>query len=155
MLEEKKLLEILKMKKLCLSAAESCSGGEFSSRITNVPGSSKVFLLGVVVYSNNAKNKVLKIPQDTIKSEGAVSNAVARLMSEHIRRLASSDLGIGITGIAGPGGGTKNKPVGTVFVAVSSRSKTWVKKFKFSGGRLEIKRKSADKAIEMLLEFIR
>lgn len=155
MLIEEKLLKALMDKGLTLSLAESCTGGLLAHRITNIPGSSKVFLLGIIAYANSAKRRLIKIPEKTIQRFGAVSSPTARLMAEGARRLGGSDLGIGLTGIAGPGGGSKNKPVGTVFIAVSSSRKTLVKKFHFRGSRLRIKKQAADKAIQMLLEAIK
>lgn len=154
MLPEEKLLKALEAKKRTLSIAESCTGGLLANRITNIPGSSKVFLLGIIAYANSAKCRLLKIPEKTIQSYGAVSSPTARLMAESARRLGGSDLGIGITGIAGPGGGSKNKPVGTVFIAVSSPGETIVRKFFFKGSRLRIKKQAADKAIEIILKSI-
>ena len=151
---EEKLLRALQAKKLTLSTAESCTGGLIANRITNIPGSSKVFLLGIIAYANSAKCRLLKIPEKTIQSYGAVSSPTSRLMAESARELGGSDLGLGLTGIAGPGGGNKNKPVGTVFIAVSSSRKTLVKKFLFPGSRRQIKKQAADKAIEMLLKNI-
>lgn len=155
MLPEEKLIKALEAKKLTLSLAESCTGGLLANRLTNIPGSSKVFLLGVIAYANSAKCRLLKIPEKIIQSYGAVSRPTVRLMSESARRLGGSDLGIGITGIAGPGGAAKNKPVGTVFIAVSSSRKTLVKKFFFKGSRLQIKKQAANKAIQMLLREIK
>ena len=152
---EERLLKALLDKGLTLSIAESCTGGLLANRITNIPGSSKVFLLGIIAYANSANYRLLKIPEKTIRNYGAVSSPTARLMAEGARRLGGSDLGIGLTGIAGPGGGNKSKPVGTVFIAVSSSRKTLVKKFHFTGSRLRIKKQAADKAIQMLLEAIK
>lgn len=153
--QEKKLFTTLINNKLTVSIAESCTGGKLSNRITNIPGSSTIFLLGIISYSNDSKSKILKIPKKIIKTKGAVSKETAKLMSQNIRKLADSNIGIAITGIAGPNGGSKNKPVGTVFIAVSSKKKTHFQKFNFTGGRLAIKKKSADKAIQMILEFIK
>ena len=155
MLIEEKLLNSLQAKKLTLSIAESCTGGLLANRVTNIPGSSKVFLLGIIAYANSAKYRLLKIPEKTIRNYGAVSSPTARLMAEGARRLGGSGLGAGLTGIAGPGGANKNKPIGTVFIAVSSSRKTLVKKFHFTGSRLRIKKQAADKAIQMLLEAIK
>lgn len=155
MLKEKKLLEILNERKLTLAIAESCTGGLLANRITNIPGSSQVFLLGIIAYSNTSKNKILKIPPPVIQAKGAVSPETAKLMAIKARRLIKSSIGIGITGIAGPAGGTKFKPVGTVFIAVSSNKKISVQRFHFSGNRLQIKRKATDKAIDMLLKEIK
>lgn len=155
MLREEKLLDTLFAKNLTLSIAESCTGGLLSSRLTNIPGSSKVFLSGIVAYSNNAKNKILRVPKKIIRTEGAVSAETAKQMAYNVRQLTHSSIGIAITGIAGPGGGTKFKPVGTVFIAVSLRKKTLVQRFHFSGNRLQIRRKATDKAIDMLLKEIK
>lgn len=163
MLKEEKLLKALLRNKLTLSIAESCTGGLLSHRITNIPGSSKVFLLGITAYSNEFKNKILKVPLRILREKGAVSYQTAWLMAQNIRKLARADFGVGITGIAGPTGQTKDKPIGTVFIAVSSSRQTIAEKFSFkgnhfpdtlSGSRLcreEIKRKAADKAMDMLL----
>lgn len=155
MLKEEKLLEAMIKNGRTLSVAESCTGGLLSHRITNIPGSSKVFLLGITAYSNKFKNKILKVPQKIIREEGAVSYQTAWLMARNIRELAQADFGVGITGIAGPDGGTKNKPIGTVFIAVSSSRQTISGKFNFKGSRLEIKIKTTDKAIDMLLTQVR
>lgn len=154
MLPEERLIKALEAKKLNLSLAESCTGGLLANRLTNIPGSSKVFLLGIIAYANSAKCRLLKISEKIIQSYGAVSRPTARLMAESARRLGGSDLGIGITGIAGPGGATKNKPVGTVFIAVSSPGETIVKKFFFKGSRLQIKKQTTDKTIALLLNAI-
>lgn len=154
MLREKKLIELLIRKHLTLSSAESCTGGLLSHRLTNIPGSSRAFLCGIITYSNASKNRILKIPLSVIKAKGAVSSETAKLMAISARGLADSSIGIAITGIAGPGGGTKLKPVGTVFIAISLRGKTYAQEFRFSGSRLQIKSKSTDKAIDMLLTQI-
>ena len=154
MLKEKKLLEILSKKKLTLAVAESCTGGALSNRLTNIPGSSRVFLLGIIAYSNEAKNKILKIPKSVIQAKGAVSSETAKLMAAKIAKLSGSSIGIAITGIAGPRGASKDKPVGTVFIAVASDKKIIAKKFYFSGNRLQIKIKTTEKALDMLLKFI-
>lgn len=163
MRKEEKLLKAMIKNGRTLSVAESCTGGLLAHRITNIPGSSKVFLLGITAYRDEFKNKILKVPQKILREEGAVSYQTAWLMARNIRKLAKADFGVGITGIAGPGGGsttlttsgTKNKPLGTVFIAVSSSRKTIAGKFNFSGNRLEIKRKTADKALDMLLTQIK
>jgi len=139
----------LKTKKT-LSIAESCTGGLLSSRITNIPGSSRYFKTGVIVYSDSSKNELLDIPSETIKRNGAVSKKVALLLSKNIRILAKSDIGIGISGIAGPGGGTKKKPVGLVYIALSTKTKNICKKFRFLGQRGIIKYKATQAALDML-----
>lgn len=141
---------LLVKRKQTLSTAESCTGGLLSNLITNVAGSSEYFILGVTAYSNQSKTSVLKIPKNIIEKKGAVSYDVARRMAKSIRRLTNTDFGIGITGIAGPGGGSIKKPVGTVFIAIESRNKKICKRFYFRGTRLVIKRKTALKALELL-----
>lgn len=155
MLKEAILLEKLIQKGLTIAIAESCTGGLLSNRITNIPGSSKAFLLGTVTYSNDSKNKILKIPKEIIPKHGAVSEETAKCMALNIQKITQASTSLGITGIAGPQGGNKSKPVGTVFIALSYRGKTSIKKFHFSGNRLQVKRKAADKAMEMLLEALR
>ncbi len=115
-----KLVDILKEKGLFISSAESCTGGLFSAFITEVPGASDVFCETIVTYSNEAKMRELGVKAETLDSVGAVSEETAREMADGIRRRTGADIGVGITGIAGPGGGTPEKPVGTVYIAVSS-----------------------------------
>lgn len=147
--------KILLKNKLTVAVAESCTGGLLSDLLTRLQGSSAYFILGVVAYSNRAKNELLKIPVGIINKKGAVSKEVAVMMSQSIRRLTKSDFGIAITGIAGPGptGGAANKPVGTVFIAIVGRGKTICKKFIFSGSRPQIRKKAALEALE-ILEFL-
>jgi PncC family amidohydrolase len=140
---------LIKNKKT-LAVAESCSGGLLSHLLTSIPGSSSCFLLGVVAYSNAEKVRILKVPRRIILRYGAVSQPVARSMARNVRRLATADFGIGITGIAGPGGATPAKPVGTVFIAVTDRKKTICKKFFFKGKRHSIKKKSALVSLQLL-----
>lgn len=154
MLKEKKLLETLTEKKLTLAIAESCTGGLLANRITNIPGSSKVFLLGITAYSNEAKNRLLEIPKSIIQAKGAVSHETAKLMAVNIAKLSGAAIAIAISGIAGPTGGSKAKPVGTVFIALASDKKAIARKLHFSGNRLQIKRKATEKALDMLLKFI-
>jgi len=133
-----------------LSTAESCTGGLLGHRITNIPGSSKYFFQGVQVYSNQAKIKLLNIDEDVINQHGAVSAPVAGLMAEGIRKISESDFGLAITGIAGPGGGTKEKPVGLVFTALSWNNGTKVEKNVFLGMRVSVKSQATQKAMDML-----
>lgn len=133
-----------------VAIAESCTGGLCSALLTQVSGSSKYFILGVVTYSNKAKENILKIPASLIAEKGAVSKETAKLMANSIRKIASSDFGIGITGIAGPTGATPKKPVGTVFIAIDSRDKKICYEFIFKGNRNAIRRNAALKAIELL-----
>ncbi len=146
--------QLLIKKDKTIAVAESCSGGLLANLFTNVPGSSRYFLLGIVAYSNRTKISLLKIPAMLIKQHGAVSAQIARLMAQNVRRIASSSYGIGATGIAGPDGGTPGKPVGTVFISVVAGGKAVTKRFHFTGNRLEIKRKTALKALSMLKSLI-
>ena len=143
---------LIKSKKT-LAVGESCSGGLLSHLLTSIPGSSEFFLLGVVAYSNAAKTKILKVPHSIILRYGAVSKRVAVGMARNIRIIAGADFGIGITGIAGPGGKTPGKPVGTVFIAVTSRKKSNCRKFHFKGNRAYIKRVSALSSLQLLKEL--
>jgi nicotinamide-nucleotide amidase len=136
--------------KRTVSVAESCTGGLLSTMLTELSGSSKYFILGIVTYSNKAKERMLGIPASVIAKNGAVSEIVAKLMAQKVRRLAKTDFGIGITGIAGPSGGTLRKPVGTVFIAVASKNKTICQKLLLSSNRFTIKKKAALKALSLL-----
>jgi len=146
----KRLIKNLKT----VAVAESCTGGLTSSLFTRIPGSSRCFTLGIIAYSNKVKVAVLGIPNRIISSKGAVSQEVASLMAKNIRKLGKTDYGIGITGIAGPAGGTPQKPVGTVFIAVDSVNKCVCKRFSFSGGRTTVQRKAAVKTLAMLIRII-
>jgi nicotinamide-nucleotide amidase len=142
--------DLLREKRLSISVAESCSGGLLASRITDVPGSSEYFDRGVVCYSNRAKEEMLGVPAALIAAHGAVSEPVASAMAGGIIDRSGSDIGIGITGIAGPGGGTPEKPVGTVAIAVKTPSATQIRTFQFLGGRDMVKFQSAQAGMNML-----
>jgi PncC family amidohydrolase len=133
-----------------LAIAESCTGGLISSLITSKPGASDYFSLGVVTYSNDAKTNVLRIDKAIIEKHGAVSEEVAKLMAENVCKVGKTDIGLAVTGIAGPTGGTKEKPVGTVFVSLHKNNKTICKRFQFTGNRVEIQKKTAEQAINIL-----
>ncbi|MBN1550875.1 nicotinamide-nucleotide amidohydrolase family protein [bacterium] len=142
--------QLLTSLRLSVSVAESCTGGLVSDLLTNVPGSSLYFDRSIVTYSNKAKTALLDIPESMIAKHGAVSEEVAKAMARGIRQNASTDYGLSITGIAGPSGGTQKKPVGTVFVGLSSVNGTITKKFTFSKDRLTNKTKFAYSALNML-----
>ncbi len=146
--------ELLSKNKKTLAIAESCTGGLLSNLITNIAGSSTYFLGGVVAYSNQSKMDMLKIPEQIIQDEGATSRNCALAMAKNIRGTLRADLGFSITGIAGPGGGSGNKPVGTVFIAVTDGEKNVCKLFKFEGARLEIKQKASQAALRMVKELL-
>ncbi len=131
--------ELLAARGLTIATAESCTGGLLATRITDVPGSSDYFHRGAVTYSNEAKAEVLGIPPDTIREHGAVSEPVALAMAEGVRRIAGADLGVGITGIAGPAGGTPEKPVGLVWIALAHAGGAEARRFQFFGDRERIR----------------
>lgn len=151
---ETKIAKLLTKSKKTLSTAESCTGGLLADRLTNVPGSSNFFNLGVVTYANQAKSKLLKISPKTIQKHGAVSKQVALAMAKGVRKILHSDFGIGITGIAGPSGATKNKPVGLVYIAISSKNKSICVKSIFKGTRTSVKSQAATKTLKLLLNLI-
>ncbi|MEQ1909856.1 MAG: competence/damage-inducible protein A [Vicinamibacterales bacterium] len=142
--------DLLVAKSLTIAVAESCSGGLLASRITDVPGSSAYFERGVVCYSNRAKIEWVGVPEALIAAHGAVSEPVAEAMAAGVRERAASGIGIGITGIAGPGGGTPGKPVGTVAIAVVTPSARSVRTFQFVGPRDMVKFQSTQAALNML-----
>ena len=137
-----------------LAIAESCTGGLLSSRLTNVPGSSNFLQFSVVAYSNDAKIKILKIPSSTINKFGAVSSETAVVMAQKARAILNADFGIAITGIAGPSGGTKSKPVGLTYIAVCTSLESLCLKYQLSGNRTSIKRQAATQALRLLWEFL-
>jgi nicotinamide-nucleotide amidase len=141
---------MLKDRGLTIALAESCSGGLLASRLTDVPGSSAYVERGVVCYSNRAKVELIGVPEELLREQGAVSEPVARAMAEGVAERSGTNVGVGITGIAGPDGGTAEKPVGTVVVAVSVNGETKVRTLKLFGGRDMIKYQSAQAAMNML-----
>lgn len=142
--------ELLQKNKKTLSVAESCTGGLLGHLLTETPGSSRYFLGGVLAYHNKAKTDLLKVDPEILKKAGAVSEATAKQMAKGVRTRFGTDFGISITGIAGPGGGTKKKPVGLVYVALSARNRTICWKFLFFGLRSDIKMQAAKKALNRL-----
>jgi len=146
--------ELLKEMGLTLSLAESCTGGLIAHRITNVSGSSNYFLGGVVAYSNKAKEKILGVPHEILVQYGAVSEESARAMAEGARRLFASDLALGVTGIAGPTGGTPEKPVGLVYIALAAEEEVKCERYIWKGDRLQNKAQSAEAALEMLIAYL-
>ncbi len=146
--------KLLIKNKKSIAVAESCTGGLLSNLLTQIPGSSKYFILGVIAYSNKAKENILKVPVNIIAKKGAVSINVCERLAKSVRLMAKTDFGIGITGIAGPGGGSKEKPVGTVFIAIDTKNKQICKKFNFTGSRITIRKKAALKALELVKDLI-
>lgn len=139
---------------LTIACAESCTGGLLTSRLTDIAGSSAYVMGSVVSYTNRIKETLVGVQHETLLAHGAVSEETAREMAEGIRRAIKTDIGVGITGIAGPGGGTKEKPVGLVFIAVSGPRGTMVKENHFSGTRTEVKRQTTDTALAMASAYL-
>ena len=137
-------------KKLSLSVCESCTGGMLGSIITSEPGSSKYFCGGVIAYSNEIKQRVVGVKQITLKIFGAVSAEVAREMARGVRKKFKADISISITGIAGPAGGSKKKPVGLVYLCVAVRHHVYVEHHIFKGSRNQIRKEACDKALRLL-----
>lgn len=133
-----------------ISVAESCTGGLISHRITNVPGSSNYYDRGVIAYSNQSKTAILRVSPKTLKKFGAVSRQTAIEMAQGIKQISGSDLGLAVTGIAGPGGGTPEKPVGLVYICLTSDESVVCEDFRFKGKREEIKHQTSDAALELI-----
>lgn len=157
---EEKLIEqvvadLLWKKKLTVAVAESCTGGLISHRLTNIPGSSYYFDAGVVSYSNESKMKILEVEMSSLLEFGAVSEEVAVQMAKGVRKITDADIGISTTGICGPEGGSEEKPVGLVYVAIDYLGKVKCDKCLFSGERKEIKQKTADYTLNLLKERLR
>jgi nicotinamide-nucleotide amidase len=151
---EEILGELLRSKKLTLSAAESCTGGRVGDKITNVPGSSDYFLGSAVTYSNQAKTALLGVKEKSLKAHGAVSEQVAEEMTLGCRKLFGSDIAVSTTGIAGPTGGSKAKPVGLVWFGVSDGKNTITEKKMFTGDREQVKEAASHHAIVLILSFV-
>ena len=152
----KKIVRILTKRKLNISFAESCTGGLLSSTITSINGSSKVFTLGLVVYSNKSKNSILKIPNIILKRYGAVSEQICSAMVKNLSKISKTNMSLSITGIAGPGGGTKKKPVGLVYIGIKKGNKIYVKKFFFKNkDRSYIQKATVKKSLGLILSFLK
>ena len=152
----KKIVGLLKRKKLKISIAESCTGGLLSSTITSVSGSSKVFTLGLIAYSNQSKTKVLKVPKNIIRKYGSVSAPVCLAMVKNLSKISKTNISVSITGIAGPNGGTKIKPVGLVYVGTKRGNKVEVKKYLFKNkGRSYIQKAAVNKSLGLILNFLK
>ncbi len=147
---DRQVAMLLREAGLTLALAESCTGGLIAGRITALPGSSAYFAGVVVAYSNRGKEQLLQVPPSLLAEHGAVSEPVARAMAEGARLLLGSDLALAVTGIAGPDGGSPEKPVGTVLIAVADRSGCKVERFVFSGDREQVRKQTVDQGIIML-----
>jgi nicotinamide-nucleotide amidase len=138
-----------------IATAESCSGGLLSHLLTNISGSSQYFMQGIVSYSNESKINLLNVSKTVLESCGAVSESIAKEMADGIRINAGVDIGLSTTGIAGPTGGTKEKPIGLVFIALSTKQGTYVKRFRFHGNRIENKYNTARQALQFLDTYLK
>ena len=153
---EKKIILLLKRKKLRLAISESCTGGLLSSTITSVNGSSKVFTMGLVTYSNQAKTNILKVPNKIIKRYGAVSVQCCLAMVNNLSKISKSKVCVSITGIAGPKGGSKQKPVGLVYIGIRVGKKVIVNKCNFKNkGRIFIQKQTVKKTLNLLEKLIK
>ena len=150
----KKVVKLLSKKRLKISFAESCTGGLLSSSITSISGSSKVFTLGFVTYSNLAKINILKVPKKILIKHGAVSYETCSSMVKNINKISKTNISLSITGVAGPKGGTREKPVGLVFIGIKKGNKTLIKKFLFKNKkRSSIQKATVNKALNLILSF--
>ena len=145
---------LLQRRGVTLAVAESCTGGLIGHRITNVPGSSSYYQGSVTAYSYDAKELILHVRHDTLYRYGAVSKRTAREMAQGVRRAFRADVGLAVTGIAGPGGGTPEKPVGLVYVALATPDGEWVERWVWTGNRLENKEHSAEAALDLLCRYL-
>lgn len=150
----KKVHSLLLKKRLTISTAESCTGGLLSKQLTETSGSSHYFKMGLIAYSNEAKIRLLRVNKRLLANYGAVSKEVALAMAKAIRKLSKTNLGLAITGLAGPRGATKNKPLGLVYIALADKSKARVGKFNFKGSRKQIRNQAAGAALKLIREWI-
>jgi len=151
-----KLIKLLNKKKLKISFAESCTGGLLSSSITSISGSSKVFTLGLVTYSNQSKINILKVPKKIIMKHGAVSYQTCLSMVKNLYKISKTNVSASITGVAGPKGGTNQKPIGLVYIGIKKGNKTLVKKYLFKNKkRIFIQKAAVNKALNLILGFLK
>ena len=150
------IIKKLSKKKLKISFAESCTGGLLSSVITSVSGSSKVFNLGLVTYSNQSKIKVLKVSKKIIRKYGAASEQVCKAMAKNVSKIGKTNMSVSVTGIAGPNGGTRKKPVGLVYVGIKKGNKISIKKYLFKNkGRSYIQKATVNKCLGLILATLK
>ena len=150
----KSLIRILIKKKIKISFVESCTGGLLASTVTSISGASKIFNLGLVTYSNQAKIKILKVNKNIIKKYGAVSHECCSAMVKNLSRISKANINVSITGIAGPKGGTKQKPVGLVYIGIKKGDKIQINKFLFkSKKRSSIQKATVKKALNLILKI--
>ena len=145
---------LLRERGLKLATAESCTGGLVASRITDIPGASDYFVGGVVAYANPAKVSLLGVSEGTLEAHGAVSRETVLEMARGARERLGADVGVSVSGIAGPDGGLPGKPVGTVWIAVSVAGREWARRFYFQGGRLENKAAAVEAALQLVCDYL-
>ncbi len=151
-----KIVKLLTKKKLKISFAESCTGGLLSSSITSISGSSKIFTLGLVTYSNQSKINTLKVPKNTIRKYGAVSYETCLSMVKNLNKICKTNISVSVTGIAGPRGGSKKKPLGLVFIGIKKGNKTLVRKCLFKNKkRSAIQKAATNKSLNLILSFLK
>ena len=148
------LLKICKLNKLYLTTAESCTGGMIASSIVSINGSSSIFKSGIVTYSNESKAEFLKIPLELININGAVSEVVAFKMAENVLSIMNSSLSIAVTGIAGPSGGSNDKPVGLVWIGIGTKKNILTKKYLFQGNRLKVRQQTTLEALKLAYDVV-
>ena len=149
-----KVVKLLSKKRLKISFAESCTGGLLSSSITSISGSSKVFSLGLVTYSNQSKISILKVPKKIIMNHGAVSYETCLYMVKNLNKICRTNISVSITGVAGPKGGTKQKPIGLVYIGIKKGNKSLIKKYLFKNKkRNSIQKNTVNKALNLILSF--
>jgi len=151
----KKIIRKLTKKKIKISLAESCTGGMLSSSIASISGSSKVFNLGIIAYSNKSKIEILKVPKKILRKYGSVSEQVCKVMAKNVSKIGNTNMSVSVTGIAGPRGGTEKKPVGLVYVGIKKDSKIIVKKYLFKNkGRSYIQNSTVNKCLKLILRTL-
>lgn len=151
---KQKLFELLKEKNLKISTAESCTGGMIGASITSIPGISSYYGYGFVTYSNEAKQKLIGVKEETLNKFGAVSAQTVLEMAEGALNVSGSDIAVSVSGIAGPDGGTKEKPVGLVYIGIATKNKSSFNKFIFKGTREEVRQQTVNSAFEMIINII-
>ena len=150
------IVRLLKEKNMKISFAESCTGGMVSAAITSVEGASGILDLSITTYANQAKIQYTDVTEEVLAAHGAVSEQTAALMASGIRKRSASDIGVGITGIAGPGGGSREKPVGTVYIAINyGENETLIKHFAFIGDRQSVRSQTTEQALRQILPLLK
>lgn len=150
----KRVVKLLMEKNMTLSSAESCTGGLFSQEVTNISGASQIFDRGIVTYSNNAKMEELGVKAETLAAFGAVSKETAYEMAEGVREVSGTDIGVSVTGIAGPTGATKDKPVGLVYIGISTKDSTNVRELRLEGDRTQNRQNSMRNMFDIIYEIL-